>query len=432
MLANIKRWLSAMTSSSPRRGIPPAARARALARGTAKGATDEAASAAVATAAATDARPVGFAGSWQTTFGPMMLTVDAARATGTYGAGNTIEGEIAGDRLDFHYREPSEEGAGFFERRGDSFAGMYRVEGGEADAVWRGTRTVPEPRGFDGLWDTSFGRMRLVREGDAVNGTYDGAGHSTIVGRLEGGRLVFRYQEPKIGGEGWFELDPDGQGFAGEWRPEGTEEWGEWDGKRVVALPGVAWLVVLEAHWQRNLVERDFAFGFMLSELFARVPQVAVRHRFFDNETSLLNRCRELAYLAEPVVLVITSHGEPEGVSVEGQIIDTARIIGALEHAGTLKLLHFSCCLIGQDAGKVLSEPPFPVSGYLTSVDWAQSAMTEFIYLDMILGKGLSPDEAAERLPQLVAFAGDAEIEGSPYAPAGFRYFPPREGGAGA
>ena len=51
------------------------------------------------------------------------------------------------------------------------------------------------------------------------------------------------------------------------------------------------------------------------------------------------------------------------------------------------------------------------------------SAFTEFIYLDMILEKGLSPAAAAEQLVSLVRFAGAEEIPGSPYRPAGFCFF---------
>ena len=60
------------------------------------------------------------------------------------------------------------------------------------------------------------------------------------------------------------------------------------------------------------------------------------------------------------------------------------------------------------------------MSGYTGSVDWAQCALTEFVYLDMILDKGLTPDRAAEQLPRLVRFAGTENLPGSPYRPAGF------------
>jgi hypothetical protein len=99
-----------------------------------------------------------------------------------------------------------------------------------------------------------------------------------------------------------------------------------------------------------------------------------------------------------------------------------------LRLADSLKLLHFSACLVGQDAGQALETAPFPVSGYTTPVDWAQSALTEFIYLDMILEKGLAPAKAAEQLLALVRFSGSDQIPGSPYRPAGFRFFEPHPG----
>ena len=187
--------------------------------------------------------------------------------------------------------------------------------------------------------------------------------------------------------------------------------------------------MVLEAHWQRALDDREFAFGHMLRELFARLPRAQVRHRYYHDEASLLHWCRQLLFLPEPAILVITGHGETTGLTVGGKIIDLSRIIDGLRLADGLQLLHFSSCLVGQDTGKALTGAPFR-SGYTTSVDWAESALTEFIYLDMVLERGLSPPAAAEQLVRLVRFAGSEEIAGSPYRPAGFCFFPPAENAA--
>ena len=178
-----------------------------------------------------------------------------------------------------------------------------------------------------------------------------------------------------------------------------------------------------EAHWQRALDDNEFAFGHMLKELFARLPRAQVRHRFYHDEASLLHWCRQLLFLPEPAVLVLAGHGETNGLTVNGKIIPLAHILDSLKFADGLQLLHFSSCLVGQDTERALIAAPFPVSGYKTSVDWAQSALTEFIYLDMILEKGLSPAAAAEQLVSLVRFAGTEEIAGSPYRPAGFCFF---------
>jgi len=116
---------------------------------------------------------------------------------------------------------------------------------------------------------------------------------------------------------------------------------------------------------------------------------------------------------------VIASHGVAEGLSVRGKLIDTKSIFESLRHAASLKLLHFSSCLVG--LGK--ERAPFPVSGYTTSVDWGASALLEFTYLDLILNRGFAPAQAAETLPKLVRFAGDHAPAESPYPAAGFRFF---------
>jgi len=367
-----------------------------------------------------------FAGRWLTTFGLMILRQDGAAVSGTYGrdgTGCTLRGRVEGDRLVFDYEEPSEKGTGTFRLvRYGKFAGEYLAQYAAGPLPWEGERD------FDGLWDTSFGRMRLIQAEAGVTGLYGGAGPATIEGRVEQGKLVFRYEEPAARGEGWFELDASQSAFSGKWHADGESDWREWRGHRVWPVQGLHWLVVLESHWQPTLEDSEFAFGNMLRELFARLPHVKVRHRYFQDEASLLHWCRELAYLAEPIVLVIASHGKADGLHVNGRIIDTARIIHGLELADSLKLVHFSSCLVGQDQKLALAGAPFPVSGYTTSVDWAESALIEFIFLDMILGKGLAPASAAEQLKLLVRFAGEEAIPDSPYPPASFRFFDPRSG----
>jgi hypothetical protein len=279
-------------------------------------------------------------------------------------------------------------------------------------------------RGWDGIWETSFGRLRLVDEGARVRGLYECGGPSSLEGATHEGALDFDYREPAVCGSGSFELAQDGASFAGRWRAQGETKWSEWNGWRLQAEAGITWLVVLEAHWQRSLNESEYAFGNMLREIFARTSRVRVRQRFFDDAESLEQWCRELAYLPEPVVLIIASHGVAEGLSVRGKVIDTDRIFESLRHAGSLKLLHFSSCLIGVGRESQPIEQPFPVSGYTTSVDWGASALLEFTYLDLILNRDLEPAKAAAILPTLISFAGDRTSPGSPYPAAGFRFFP--------
>jgi hypothetical protein len=366
----------------------------------------------------------GFPGRWFTTFGTMTLEARGEKIAGSYRYGDTeghLEGVVAGDTLDFSYSEPREAGVGRFHLlRAGKFLGTYSVSGDPRTRRWDGER------GWDGIWDSDFGRVRLLHESGQIRGFYEGAGASVIEGRLRGPRLEFQYREPQASGEGWFELGADGHGFTGEWRAQGHEDWSPWRGARVQPEPALTWLVVLEAHWQRSLAESEYAFGHMLREVFARLPGVRVRQRFFHDAGSLEHWCRELVYLPEPAILMIASHGVAEGLSVHGQVINTTRVVESLRHAESLRLLHFSSCLVGLDGEKALTNQFYPVSGYTTSIDWGASALLEFTYLDLILNRGLEPAEAAAKLPELVTYAGDAVAEGSPYPAAGFRFFPGR------
>jgi hypothetical protein len=373
-----------------------------------------------------------FAGNWFTTFGPMSLHQAGAQVTGTYQMGPaacSLQGQVKNGRLVFRYSEPQAQGEGWFDLiRPGKFTGQWRQDGAPRWDVWTGVR------GFDGIWQTSFGPMRLFQEANHVTGCYECTGHATIEGQLTGNRLTFTYQEPKVRGEGWFELVPDGERFVGKWHPDGSKKWSEWTGTRVQQAPGVTWLVVLEAHWQVHLQDNEYAFGHMLREFFARVPGVRVRQRFFTSAAGLRKWCQEIMYLAEPAVLVIASHGTAEGLNAYGEIIDGTVLADGLRYADNLRLMHFSACLMME---KGESSPwyqalnaSFPISGYTTTVDWAASALTEFLYLDMVLSKGLTPADAAAKLPELLPFSGDKGVAGSPYPAAGFRFLPGKSGQA--
>jgi hypothetical protein len=370
-----------------------------------------------------------FSGRWFTTYGPMELSHDGARVHGHYEFGGqrcVIEGELREGRLKFEYREPTVSGEGWFELVSPGkFAGEWRPQGNDTWSQWTGRR------GYEGLWDSPFGMLRLVQAPDRVFGFYEGQGPSTIEGQLDKGRLTFRYREPRAQGEGHFELAPDGASFQGQWRAEGTRDWSPWEARRVEAVPGVRWLVVIEAHWQRSYLEKEYAFGHMLREFFARLPHVRVRQRFFEDEAGLQRWFRELMYLPEPVAVVLASHGTEDGLSVNGRTVDTSRLVESVRYADNILLLHLSSCLMMQDgkasglARALQQSARFPVSGYDRSVDWAGSAMIEFHYLDMVLARGLVPAEAARRLPTLIGYAGETEVADSPYPAAGFRILAP-------
>jgi hypothetical protein len=68
-----------------------------------------------------------------------------------------------------------------------------------------------------------------------------------------------------------------------------------------------------------------------------------------------------------------------------------------------------------------------PISGYTTSVEWAASAILEFTYLELILGKGLPPAAAAEQVLTLLTFAAETGPAQAVFPAAGFRLLVPPE-----
>ncbi|HMP57980.1 MAG TPA: hypothetical protein PKD86_01395 [Gemmatales bacterium] len=283
---------------------------------------------------------------------------------------------------------------------------------------------------FAGLWDTSYGRLRLVQEGKRVSGSYSFASGSAVEGTVAGRRLTFKYKEPTAEGEGWFELAEDGRSFRGRWREKGKETWGDWRGGRIRPVPNRVWLVVIEANWENHLAENDYSFGHMLKSFFTRVPDVQVRQRFFTDSASLKKWCDEVCFLAEPVVVSISAHGGPGSVMAAGKPIDARTVLESLQFAN-LRLLHFSACdvLKGDKLEKLVAElgyrPRFPISGYTQSVDWGASAALEFLYFDLILARGIRPDRAADQVRALMPYAGDKAVPGTPVGYAGLRMLMP-------
>ena len=379
-----------------------------------------------------------FAGTWETTFGTMYLHQQKDKVAGFYnslGVLSKIEGRVEKERWTFTYQEPLARGEGHFDlsKDGQSISGEWRPLGSEAWHPWLGKRVAApaKPGTFAGVWATSFGRMRLQVEKDAVGGCYAFPYGATVTGKLAEGRFTFEYKEPYAAGEGWFELAADGRSFQGQWRPAGAEPWLDWYGVRVEPVPGRTWLVIIEAHWEHDLAEPEYSFGAMLRAFFARAPRVQVRHRFVNSGYDLAAACHEVTYLTEPVTLVVASHGTGEGINVRGQTVGAEAFTKALRNATNLQLLHFSSCSVMHDSlpADIMKAREkgsrFPISGYTQPVDWAGSAVLEFLYFDLILARGLPPAKAAQQIKLLVPFARDEPIPGSLIPPAGFRLLTP-------
>ena len=381
------------------------------------------------------AEPADFTGDWAATYGPLKLKQTGTHVVGSYeleGKIGLVKGTVAGRRLTFTYREPNAAGEGWFElaEDGASFDGRWREDGDTSWSRWTGERTaaVQAAATFNGVWSSSYGAMRLAQDGENVRGFYrmsDGR-FADITGTIKDDRLEFSYDEQGTKGTGHFELVPPGNAFTGVWQAEDGAE-GDWTGARIEALPGRVWLVILEARWETSLTDREYAYGTMLESYFARMQNVECRHRFFDDADSLMRVCAEIPFLPEPAVVVIASHGSEEGLAVGNRRIDAAEIAGCFARADNVTLLHFSSCLImaGKLPADISKNLPagisFPMSGYTTSVDWGASAAAEFLYFDLILGRGLEPADAIRRLVELLPVAGKTAPDDSPFEPLGIR-----------
>ena len=112
-----------------------------------------------------------FSGRWFTTFGPMELTQGGNRVEGFYTYRDNrcpIEGSIRDGRFHFHYQEPTVEGEGWFDLvRHGRFAGLWRPKGVADWSSWMGERE------FEGIWDSSFGLLRLAHETDRVIAAFE-------------------------------------------------------------------------------------------------------------------------------------------------------------------------------------------------------------------------------------------------------------------
>lgn len=292
----------------------------------------------------------------------------------------------------------------------------------------------PSWRRYAGIWSTNFGELTLFASasGGRVHGSYPGG---TVRGTIVGKRLEGRYSEASDAGECRFEID--GDRLRGTWRPDGSERWYRWDGRRGAA--GIAspttWLVVLEAPWQSALSEPEYSFGEMLASIFERVPTLGVRQRFFTDETSFHRYCQEAGKLDGDVILSIAAHGDTNGIQSQDGMIDAGGIVAALEHMPNLRLVHFSSCTvmageipeaINERLGDRETFPHFEgVSGYAEPADWMGSALCEFTYFELLIGRGLSAADAAQTLPKVFPLATHQADPDSPMPGLAFRFAPP-------
>ena len=285
---------------------------------------------------------------------------------------------------------------------------------------------IATPDTFAGVWESTYGILRLARDGERFTGTYTGTPGATLEGALEGGALRGTYHEPApsaaegegVRGRFAFALAEDGHSFRGTWSVglgeplDPADRWAQrWGGRRVIPEPGRIWFVILEENWEGSLRDHEYSFGAMLRSFFERVPSVAVRHRFIHDRADFEKYCAELAGLVEPVVLYVSSHGSPEGIAIGPDGISPEALGAALRSAGDLRLLHLgACALMAGDAPARIraaagTGKSFPISGFVESVDWAASALVDLTYMQLVLEQGMDPAEAVAATRRMLTFA---------------------------
>ncbi|MEM7454374.1 MAG: hypothetical protein AAF456_08455 [Planctomycetota bacterium] len=397
-------------------------------------ATDDAETAQVQEAA----QGLDFSGHWDTNYGLLILQQDGESISGSYesdGTIGTVQGILEGNIAMLAFRDNVQSGEAKFELNdnGRRLSGAWRPEGNFSWQPWNGRRTAAP--NFSGLWDTSYGKMRLVQNGDEVEGFYNFRGiDASVIGQVRDERLIFRYAEPS-GEEGaaLFELSSNGNNLTGKYRPDGQRRWADWTGERVEAVKDRVWLIILEANWETTLDEPQYAFSEMLEEYFTMgsARHVEVRRRSFHDSTDLKRFCMQVKYVPGPVVLLISTHGSPSGISVFNETIGPEVLADCVSGTSNLKLLHLSGCSMmagsyPDSLHRLLKDQPnrFPITGYTTDVDWDASALGDFTFLSMLLIHELEPEAAVREAIRVAPHLGNKRMRGSVYQPLGLTIAP--------
>ena len=349
--------------------------------------------------------------------------------------GTRLWGVQDGQRIKLSYSGAEGLGQVWFEvEPNGQLTGRWTESGAESgteprEGAWAGTR-IPDATAmsaFSGLWKTDHGYLRLSGSSAGLLGTYSSSTGSVLEGRVDAETLRCVFREDAGNGLAEFQLSADGSRLKGRWKLDGKadDEWEDWSGTRVEPVPGLVWLVILEARWEKTLREREYAFGDMLAEHFsmASARHVRVRRRSFHDSADFHRFASEVCFLAEPVLLVVSSHGTPEGILVHDEVIRPDQIATALRPADHLIALHLSGCSLMAGQVPVLirsalgTDATLSISGYTTDVAWNASAIADYIYLSLILLHGLKPAAAVRQAHQLAPFTAN-EIQASAAFPA--------------
>jgi hypothetical protein len=80
-------------------------------------------------------------------------------------------------------------------------------------------RPLPSGISFQGVWDSTWGKLELRQEGKKVSGTFTGYREGGLTGELEGDvwNFIWDQRKPTSHGHGFMQISPDGQHIEGRW-----------------------------------------------------------------------------------------------------------------------------------------------------------------------------------------------------------------------
>lgn len=80
-------------------------------------------------------------------------------------------------------------------------------------------QSLPPSISYAGTWDSTWGKMELMQEGNHVHGSFTGYRSGGITGHVDGDLYRFGWTQlhPESHGHGWMQMSPDGSHLEGRW-----------------------------------------------------------------------------------------------------------------------------------------------------------------------------------------------------------------------
>lgn len=192
-----------------------------------------------------------YSGAYETEWGKMVITQSGSSVTGTYEHDNgRLEGTVSGNVITGNWYEeptsqpPTDAGTFRFEFNSDGsvFDGSWKY--GYADAEWSGYwigRKIPGGSvQIGGEYETEWGSLSLVQNGNSVTGKYsydEGRLEGTLTGMTLSGKWFETpsFEPPDDAGLFEFVFSDDLKSFTGMWKygfEPGPLTAGSWSGRK--------------------------------------------------------------------------------------------------------------------------------------------------------------------------------------------------------